>query len=65
MGRAEDLQHTIIVGTIAQMTAEEQAKVQGHVAKLREMLAENGDPYGNAYAIMAIALVSSEMARAE
>lgn len=64
MGRAEDIQHTLIVGTIAQTPAEDQAKVKEAAAKLREMLAEGDDPYGNAHAVMAFALVGSEMARA-
>lgn len=63
MGRAEDIQHTIMVGTIAQMPAEDQAKVQEHAAKFREMVSENGGRFNKEHAVIAFALVGCEMAK--
>lgn len=63
MGRQEDITYTLIVGTIAQMPAEDQEKVQSVAAKYREMMAKDSKPFNDEHAIMAFALVGAEMAK--
>lgn len=59
MAQAEDLQHIIICGVIAQMPAEHQAKIHEAAQALRKTISEAGD-----FGQVALALVGAELAKA-
>lgn len=58
MAQADDLQHIIICGVIAQMPADDQAKIHEAAQALRKTIAEAG-----LFGEVALALVGAELAK--
>lgn len=64
MGRAEDTQYTIVLGTIAQFPAEDQADINSTAATIRGLLrGQDGKLSSNTSAVLAFSLVAAELAK--